>query len=418
MSGVEVECDRSGPYEVIRIGNGPLRLALVPALGGRLLSARRHGTEFLYRNPRLLDDKLHPVDGRRPEPVGGPMSQWRNFGGDKSWPAPQGWSGPAEWAGPPDPVLDSGEYTVRVDRGVHSAVPDGPGAVTATMTSGDDPRTGLRITRAVTLLPGRSAYRLDIRLDNTSHAVRQWAPWNVTQLCAGTAGETGAPGVYVGDTGEAAPVPLIAGNAHPAVEPAAPGVLRVPAQDVVGKVGFPGASGFLAAVGSAGTMTQRYAVTDGGDYPDSGSRAEVWLECPLDEPLAHLGGLRPVDRVVEMEALGPLARLEPGGHTELRLDVGFGSGTAPITGVDEDGYWSEQPRWHGRAGETRVSGVFTAFATGTLCFRAGSGGTRTALGRVEAGEPLRFDARVGAAPAPPGAVFEVQAGHDDHGRMR
>ena len=37
---------------------------------------------------------------------------WKNYGGAKTWPAPQGWDGEGQWPGPPDPVLDSG--TLRV----------------------------------------------------------------------------------------------------------------------------------------------------------------------------------------------------------------------------------------------------------------------------------------------------------------
>jgi hypothetical protein len=45
----------------------------------------------------------------------------------------------------------------------------------------------------------------------------------------------------------------------------------------------------------------------------------VWLEYPLHAPLAHLGGLRPPDRIVECEVLGPLRRLAPGGSTSLHF---------------------------------------------------------------------------------------------------
>ena len=70
---------------------------------------------------------------------------WVNYGRDKTWPAPQGWTDDGHWAGPPDPVLVSGLYSARLENA-------GPAAA-ITMTSGSDPRTGLRISRRVELFP-------------------------------------------------------------------------------------------------------------------------------------------------------------------------------------------------------------------------------------------------------------------------
>ncbi|GAB3441457.1 DUF4380 domain-containing protein [Streptomonospora sediminis] len=312
---VHVERAGTGPGERIVLDNGVLRLTAAPGLGGRILSLRLAGGEFLYRNPRLLDADLRPRPGVHLGPTDGPMSAWNNVGGDKTWPAPQGWGGPGEWAGPPDPVLDSGPYAAGV-----AAAADGSAVLT--MTSGDDPRSGLRLTRRVTVAPGESGYRLDLEAANTSDVRRTWALWNVTQLDGGAGPADGSGGVYVGvrDDGPGPhTVPLVAGDANPRVVDHAPGVVRVPDQDVVGKVGFPTAAGWISHVGPAGTLTQTFAAVEGGHYPDGGSRAEVWLEYPLAHPLEHLGGLRPLDRVVECEVLGPLTELAPGETASLAI---------------------------------------------------------------------------------------------------
>ncbi|ASU57916.1 hypothetical protein [Nocardiopsis dassonvillei] len=413
---VEVRRDASGAHELVVLDNGVLRLTAAPALGGRLLSVRHRGREHLYRNPRLLGEDLQPVEGVVLGPVDGPMSAWNNVGGDKTWPAPQGWDGPDEWAGPPDSVLDSGPYTAET-----STAPDGSAVLT--LTSGDDPRSGLRLVRRLTLAPDSAAYRLDLEAVNVSGTTRRWALWNVTQLDggpgetggtggpggSGDSGGTGGPsgfdgrqdgpggpdgarGVYVGVSGPGPhTVPLVAGNGRPRVVEHTPSVVRVPLQDVVGKVGFPTASGWLADVGAEGTLTQRFAVREGAEYPDGGSRAEVWLECPVDRPLEHLGGLCPVDRVTEVEALGPLTELEPGQSTSLAVEFGFGTGTGPVAEVTPDGFWSEEPRWGApEPGGRRLSGVFTSSRAGALVHRA-SGRT---VARTRPGEPARFDAVV------------------------
>ncbi len=265
---------------------GDLRLGLVPELGGRLLSVRHRGAELLWRNPALLDDDLRGEYA----PNAGRMGDWVNYGGDKTWPAPQGWAGPDQWPGPPDPVLDSGPYALVLD------------GDTATMTSAPDPRTGLRFTRATTILD--DGYRLDLRAENVSGRPVRWALWNVTQLPGGGAVTAGLRTPEV--------VALVAGTGLP--EYTVDGDrLVVPAQDVVGKLGVPGSAGWV----TYGALTLSFAVDPAGEYPDRGSPLEIWLEHPLPSPLAELGDLDPPARIVELEVLGPLTTLDPGASMSL-----------------------------------------------------------------------------------------------------
>ncbi|WP_410630315.1 DUF4380 domain-containing protein [Amycolatopsis sp. cmx-4-83] len=265
---------------------GDLRLGLVPELGGRLLSVRHRGAELLWRNPALLDDDLRGEYA----PNAGRMGDWVNYGGDKTWPAPQGWAGPDQWPGPPDPVLDSGPYALVLD------------GDTATMTSAPDPRTGLRFTRAITILD--DGYRLDLRAENVSGRPVRWALWNVTQLPGGGAVTAGLRTPEV--------VALVAGTGLP--EYTVDGDrLVVPPQDVVGKLGVPGSAGWV----TYGALTLSFAVDPAGEYPDRGSPLEIWLEHPLPSPLAELGDLDPPARIVELEVLGPLTTLDPGASMSL-----------------------------------------------------------------------------------------------------
>lgn len=267
---------------------GDLRLGLVPELGGRLLSVRHRGVELLWRNTELLDDDLRGDYA----PNSGQMGDWVNYGGDKTWPAPQGWAGPDQWPGPPDPVLDSGPYSVATD------------GDTVTMTSAPDPRTGLRFTRAITLLD--DGYRLNLRAENVSSRPVRWALWNVTQLPGGGPVTAGLRRPEV--------VALVAGTGTP--EYTVDGDrLVVPAQDVVGKLGVPGTAGWV----TYGALTLSFEVDPAGEYPDDGSPLEIWLEHPLPAPLAELGDLDPPARIVELEVLGPLTTLAPGEATGLSI---------------------------------------------------------------------------------------------------
>ncbi|MCO1576850.1 DUF4380 domain-containing protein [Crossiella sp. SN42] len=284
----------------IWLDNGVLRLGFLPVLGGRLLSLRHEGVEVLWRNPRLLDDQLRPVGGHRFAPNSGELGDWVNYGGDKTWPAPQGWSGAHEWPGPPDPVLDSGPYTATT----------GPDRIT--LTSGDDPRTGLRLTRRFTLRG--NGYRLDLTAANTGGSPVRWALWNVTQLPGGS--------VHIGlaDRPEPRVIDLVPA-AHRVEHDVLGDRAVVPRQHTVGKLGFPSSAGWVTHVGPRRLLTQRFTVDRAAEYPDGGSPLEVWLESPLPQPIAALGNLNPPDEIVECEVLGPLTTLAPGARTTLTIEV-------------------------------------------------------------------------------------------------
>ncbi|MFJ8764027.1 hypothetical protein [Streptomyces clavifer] len=358
--------------ELITLDAGALTVTAAPGLGGRLLSVTLGGSEFLYRNPRLLDDDLTPlpgVGGGRPPPPGGPGPPG---GGGPTWPAPQGGGGRAPRGGRPDPVLDSGPYTARVEQR------DGTAALV--LTSGEDPRTGLRLERRIVLRPRSAAFGLHLTMTNTSAVERRWALWNVTQIAgAPPASPAGAEGVYLGRarSGRPSTVPLVAGTGRPQVLEAAADVLYVPHQDVVGKVGFPDSAGWLAHVGPERTLAQGFTIRE-GSYPDEGSRAEVWMECPLTEGLPHLGGLRPRDHVVECEVLGPLTTLAPGASAALEVEFGVGPSAGPVRAVTPAGYW---------AGPLRdgAEGVFVPYTAGQLEARGPAGTQPLVLGTLEPG---------------------------------
>jgi hypothetical protein len=296
---VSVQRDQDSPLEVLWLDNGLLRMGLVPDLGGRLLSLRFAAQELLWRNDDLLDARLRPRAGHRPAPHGGRMGDWINYGGDKTWPAPQGWDGDGQWAGPPDPILDSGRYNAIVEQTASSAA--------VTMTSDADPVTGLTLTRRFELHPGRSSYRLELSATNVSNGPVRWALWNITQH---PGGEPGGGAVIAALAGQRRPpvVELVAGSGNP-VWHAAPGDrVVIPHQGVVGKLGLPDSAGWLAHVTPRVTLTQSFQVFEDAEYPDLGSRLEVWLEHPLPEPLRELGDLDPPARIVECEVLASAFR--------------------------------------------------------------------------------------------------------------
>ena len=297
---------RRGDLDVVRVSNDVLTLCFLPEVGGRLISLTVGGAELLWRNPAWLREDLSPVTAYADWPAtDGTMGSWVNVGGSKTWPAPQGWDGPDEWAGPPDPVLDAGAYAV-----LFSTSPEGD---RVTLTSSDDPRTGVRIRREFALPPSGGWFSHTASLTNVSARPVRWSAWEVTQVDTSLGGE-----VVVDATDD--PLSLLVAEGSPAWSAQA-GRVHVPVQPTVAKLGFPQATGRLAyRRGDGAGLVQETTVTPGAAYPDGGCPVELWLQHPLPEPLEEFGGLHPDAHLVELETLSPLTELAPGESVTLAVD--------------------------------------------------------------------------------------------------
>src|SRR3990172_8224182 len=115
-------------------------LVAVPDIGGRIMAYDLGPYPYLYVD-RDLAGKLFSPDENRGD---GSLAAWKNYGGDKTWPAPQGWGTDDQWHGPPDAILDTGRYQLELLKS------DGASA-TVRMTSPETSPTGVQITRQATL---------------------------------------------------------------------------------------------------------------------------------------------------------------------------------------------------------------------------------------------------------------------------
>lgn len=311
--------DSGDPALPLRVvANDRLRLVFLPSVGGRLISLRVDGRELLWHNPALLDEELRAVVPRSSWPViDGTFASWANVGGSKSWPAPQGWEGPGRWPGPPDAVLDSGEYAWH-----ESPAADG---VRIVLTSADDSRTGLRIERRFDVPRSGTEFAESLALVNSSDRRVHWAPWEVCQVDIGAgpgasaSAQAHGAAVVVAVVGGLEPIDL--GDHHGTLTTRRVGrQFEIPVQDAIGKRGFADATGSIAWRGLDGEgLELRFEPVEHAEYPDHGSRAEVWMQAPVPDPLPSLSGMRVDARLAELEVLGPLVTLEPGGRTELGI---------------------------------------------------------------------------------------------------
>jgi hypothetical protein len=291
---------------VVRLRRGDIEVAVAPRLGGRTMSMRFGGHEFLWRNPALIGAALEPLSDPVAPRAGAGFADWQNWGGDKTWPAPQGWSGgPSEWPGPPDPVLDAGAYLVLE----HT-----PSRVV--VESGTDPRTGLCIRRDVGIDRDGSVV-VTSTLTNKSSSRTSWAAWGVAQLAfESTDVDTREAYVRVSSSGDHDPVTLFAplGRIRWLRED---GAIRVPFADVVGKIGFPDATGevLLRRRGHPG-LKLTFAVEPTAAYPD-GCPFQLWMQTIHPDPLPGLEGLSTTARLVEFEPTSRVADLAPGAEVRL-----------------------------------------------------------------------------------------------------
>jgi Domain of unknown function (DUF4380) len=376
-----------------RLSNGVVSLVVVPAIGGRIIAYDLASQPYFYLNPELAGQLFTSEQHIERGPYG-----WKNYGGDKTWPAPQGWPERDKWPGPPDPVLDGGPFEL-----IECGVRDGVAAVT--MRSQPDPYTGTQITRRLSLGAATSAAHLHIEMQNISDKPVQWSVWDVAQLDCTTADGQPDPActIYLPldrHSRFATGYHLMVGPpADPTWQPdAGRGLLSASYQGAMGKVGIDRATwlGFTrrTSIGSY-AFTERFAYEEVETYPDSGVNAECWSNGPSEEQLRDGTAASFKLWYMEMEVLSPLRELAPGARQSLDIDWGVAACPGPIVGVGPLGCVN-RPLTISRVGNDLVaSGSFGLFYPGKAALIATSAtGEIRYLKQgwmVSAGGPLLFD---------------------------
>jgi hypothetical protein len=148
-----------------------LRAAVVPALGGRIMSFRlargsdRPDIELLWQAPDPASLKLHDLPAAHDLPALRRATGPRHFGGHKTWLAPRSRWGDGGW---PFLDLEIGTYAVRLE------------AAAVEVTSPTCRETGMIFTRRLAFEGG--GLRVSERMTNGGTALARFALWSVTQL--------------------------------------------------------------------------------------------------------------------------------------------------------------------------------------------------------------------------------------------
>ena len=364
-------------WDGVRLSNGIVDAVCVPEIGGRLMQFSLGPHDYLFMNPELLG-KRFSYEERAGD---GELVNWKNFGGAKTWPAPQGWDGEGQWPGPPDPVLDSGRYDFQTSD------------ASVLMTSPPDERSGLRIRRQVTLKPASSRLLLDLSLENISNRPIRWSIWDVAQMSCLTAG--GAPNddcwLYIPiDPNRERPYEMMFGEDNPQYQlDAENGLLAVQYQGIVGKIGVHSPAGWIAfADRRAGfVLCMQFPYELEAEYPDNGATVECWTESPgAPSPIP----IRSPGYILEAEVLSPLHTLQP---LEIKMQQIIWSAAAcpaPIVAVTDVGCIHQPLTVDVDGGRARIRGVFGCFLDGRAEIECLDEGGET-LNKIDLGQvsPLR-----------------------------
>lgn len=265
-----------GPYfgwkRSLTIANGTVEAVVVPAIG-RVLQFRLAG----QGSPFWEDPALR---GQSPDPQ---SADWLNFGGDKSWPAPQAdWPKQTPRAWPPPVGFDASpvDFAFRRDAIV--------------LRSPVDPHYGIQVERVISLDHERPVMTIVTHYDKVEGDPVRVSVWIITQLSdpvavfAPVPARSRFPEGYQRQSGDVLPADL-------AVEGGLLSLRRDRARST--KIGLD--TDRLLWVGESQMLLVESPRVVGGDYPDEQSSAEIYTN---PDPKAY----------VELETLGPLRDLRIG----------------------------------------------------------------------------------------------------------
>jgi hypothetical protein len=379
----------------VRITNHWVELILVPKLGGRLMQVRFAGHAYLFENPQLKGKYFPPLGP-------GDSLRWYNYGGDKTWPLPEGNQDQQHWPGPIADALDDGDYKPTV-------VSLGPRCIVR-MDGPADQRTGLQYSREISLGDSPEIWFHAVMKNASSHPI-QWSMQSVTQY--DTSGADGDFNHNFWAFTPANPQSAYLDGFH-----VRSGVAEDPSFSVTGglfrlhwlylqsEVWIDSSGDWLAVVdhGSGYAMVERFHYQSGAEYP--GLASVIFYKNGPTVEMNDRG--RPEIRTsaddapfyMEAELNSPMAKLAPGETYAMDTKWYPTRSAAEFAGVAESGVIGKPLVAVRGATGVRISGSFGVFFAGRLVahFLGASGAElgSLALLNTEPAEVLDLDEQVKA----------------------
>ncbi|MFN0085970.1 MAG: hypothetical protein ACKVX9_11340 [Blastocatellia bacterium] len=265
-----------GWTEAVVLRSGQVEAVVVPSVG-RVMQFRFRGEKSgpFWENEELT--------GRRADPE---AKSWMNFGGDKTWPAPQAdWPKVALRAWPPPGAFDSMPVEVVMQ------------GDWVEMISPVDPRYGIRTRRQVRLDPRRPVMTIRTIYEKVEGEPRRVSVWVITQLKDPDAVFAPLPDRSIFADGYVRQSKELPAN----LKRAELGLQMTRDPKVSTKIGTD--AGRLLWIGKRESLLVDSPREARGEYPDQGSSAEIYTN---PDPAAY----------VELEMLGPLHEMKRGDRIE------------------------------------------------------------------------------------------------------
>ena len=354
-------------WQAASLSNGLVRLAAVPDIGGRLMAYDLGDYPYLFVAPDLAGKLFTTAENQGD----GSLAAWKNYGGDKTWPAPQGWDGPEQWPGPPDAILDAGRY--------HLVELSSTGSeARLRMVSPAGSPTGVQITREARIAAGTSRVNLHLSFTNIADRPVRWSIWDVVQLRAERIGSDGRRAYEPGCVVTAPENPHSCFPAGYNVMFGAPdnpqwcaehdqGLFVGKYMFEIGKVGLDSRGGWIAFANRATgyAFVERFAIESEGEYPDAGASIECWTvgrgqvaSLSYDETSGPF--------LMEAEVLSPFRDIAPGAIASFDIEWGACRCAGPILDVTAGGCVSRHLTVTSSGGHAALAGAFGVFDVGRL----------------------------------------------------
>lgn len=393
-------------WSAYTIENSLIRLTAVPDIGGRIMAYDLGPYPYLFVDPDLAGKLFSPQENQGD----GSLAAWKNYGGDKTWPAPQGWENDAQWHGPPDPVLDTGRYVL-------DELLSRDDLAMLRMISPADEKTGVQITRQFSIKRGSSRVWVELSFTNISQRTIRWSIWDVIQL---RAERKDAEGVWQYDPNCSVTAPLNPKSRFARGYNVMFGDEENPQWQIdeeqnlfvgrylweIGKVGIDSPAGWIAFnQGTEGyAFAELFEFEEGASYPDDGVTIECWTVGA--GKVANLDYEQTSIYLMETEVLSPLRTIAPGETTTFRLTWGACRCPGIIVDVNEAGCTAQPLSASVNDGFVRLRGQFGVFDRGELALIC-KGGDKQVIERLPLGEvdPLMAVLLDRTLPLPPGAEY-------------
>jgi len=339
-------------WRSVCLANGIIELLVVPEIGGRVIQLRIGDSDLFYVNRRHAGRVFLPEENSFD-------AGWKNYGGSKVWPAPQGWSGDTEWPGPPDPVLDGGPYSCQI---LHES----EATAAVRLESAPDDYTGLTLSRTIRIFQDSSTVEIRHGMRNTSGRAVRWAIWQVTQQAAHRETSVFVPGrdcrqMYGDQRYEAISFDPVEG------------LCRLRYVNQVAKFAITPEQGWLATVDAnrAIALVETFPLFPALPYPDR-APVELWVNgrgsfTIHDDRVEVENDPNGCDPYIETELLSPMVSLRPGEAYAFQTSWHCTSIEADtITAVNPCAALGRRLMARRRGKEVQVTGSLGLFHVGVL----------------------------------------------------